>query len=90
MRRLLPSAILSVVATASLAGNAAACLWDKELVGQEQQFKSSYLEQQPPPSPSPLNSPALPIAGAGVLLAVGSVVVVSRKKTPQAPGAGES
>jgi hypothetical protein len=45
MQRLILGAILSCGLLVLAAGPASACLWDRELVPHEKEFKSNYLEQ---------------------------------------------
>src|SRR5437764_13610992 len=77
---LMQRSILSVVLAAGMlalsAGRASACLWDRELVPHEKQFKSNYLDQQhetsyETPSAGPLvralgSAGGLPARGAGL------------------------
>jgi hypothetical protein len=81
MRRLFLGLVLSVAALAVAPGAASACMWDRELVAHEKQFKSSYLEQPAEARPATPAESAWPVirllaAGAGALLLLGSVAFV--------------
>jgi hypothetical protein len=70
---------LALFLAAALAPAAPACANDREIVRSEQEFKSRYLDQQPPPpssAPSPgLRTYSLFVTGAVLLL---GAFVVSR------------
>ncbi len=80
MRRLFLGLVLAAAALAAAPGPVFACIWDRELVAHEKQFKSSYLEQPAEARPAAQAS-AWPVvrllaAGAGLFLLLGSVAFV--------------
>jgi|SRR6266542_3570274 len=93
MQRVILSMILSVGLLALSAGPASACLWDRELVGHEKEFKSSYPEQPyetPPAGPmtrGPGTGVGLLAGGAGLLMLLSGMVIgtVRGKARQRAP-----
>ena len=79
--------LISALASILLAQAAQACLWDREVVPAEKEFKSRYIEKEPPPAVSPESEPSTPLnllayGGGGIALLVGAFVVgMSRSKS---------
>src|SRR5262245_38181593 len=78
MARLILGVVLASAWLAVAAGPASACIWDREMVPHEKQFKSNYLDQPAEDgvlarrgsySTGPL------LAGAGVVMLLGGVVI---------------
>lgn len=67
MSRFVLVAVLSAASLAATTATATACLWDQEVKAHETQFKSSYLEQPAPASPSVLQSLSSPVGLLGVV-----------------------
>ncbi len=82
MNRLVVASVLSLGALAFTASSVKACMWDKEVVGHEKQFKSSYIDQPnaspveaAPPLSQRLGSTVGVIGGVGVVMIVAAMVV---------------
>ena len=81
MRRLIHCVVLSAGWLALAAGPPSACLWDRELVGHEKQFKSNYIEPSYEPSSDgpiargPGGGTGLLAGGAGLLMLLSGMVV---------------
>ncbi|MBA4187448.1 MAG: hypothetical protein C0467_05455 [Planctomycetaceae bacterium] len=79
--RLLLAVLLSGGVFVATAPSATACLWDKEVVGHEKQFKSSYIEHAAPNSTEPphmvqrIGSSIGVLGGVGVLMLAGAMLV---------------
>ncbi len=67
MSRFIFAMMLSAASLATMAEPASACLWDNEVKGHETQFKSSYIEQPAPASPSVMQSLSSPVGLVGVV-----------------------
>ena len=65
MRTSILRALLIAGLLAAVASPGTACLWDRELVAQESEFKSSYLE-----TPAPTDSPGQVVPGSLGLIAI--------------------
>ena len=95
MKRLPLRAALAVALLPLVAAPATACMWDRETVAHEKQFKSNYLEQ-PGGTPSggqyPTTFPTVTplVGGAGLLMLVGGIIVgsvrLSARRRGRPPG----
>jgi hypothetical protein len=87
MRRLSGWLSLAVLVVALQAGAAQACLWDRDTLSSEREFKSQYQPAAPQPAtPASPATPILPIAatGAGVALLLGAVgLTLFRASSPR-------
>jgi len=85
MRQFLLGGFLSAVICALFAGGALACIWDREVVNLEREFKSHYkTDHSSEPvyqSPAPLKNQLLAYGatGLGSALLLGSVVVTLKR-----------
>jgi hypothetical protein len=80
MRRSLLSLLTALLVLALHVSSASACLWDREVTKDEQEFKSKYEPPQPENAPtSPEREPDNRLltlgGGLGALLVLGGVVV---------------
>src|SRR5262245_12913511 len=78
--RLILGIVLASAWLALAAGPASACLWDREMVPHEKQFKSNYLDQSGEGESGLLArrgsySTGPLLAGAGVVMLLGGVVI---------------
>jgi len=85
MRQFLLGGFLSAVICALFAGGALACIWDREVVNSEREFKShyktNYQEEPAIQSPEPLKNQLLVhgATGLGSALLLGSVVITLKR-----------
>jgi hypothetical protein len=87
MLRYLSCLLLTVSVFVGAASTATACINDRESPKHEKEFKSNYLEQQPPGAEGPLaarQNGMLVLSGLGIaslfLGAVAGTVVVARRR----------
>jgi hypothetical protein len=81
MQRLILCVLLAAGWLVLVAGPASACLWDRETVHHEKEFRSNYLDrlaETPSDGPYEKSPPALLgvlAGGGGLLMLVGAVIV---------------